>query len=526
MSERWILGPILLLLLVVGVLAQPIPLGEAGQSPVPPTLLPIVAPADPPPPLLPDGLAVDGLSVGGLTLEQARALLEEHRLAPFYRPLTIHLGEQTRFPEPAHLGLSVGLDQVLDQLQGYLRSAPVEDTWTILLSPNAPQVVPPVRENLPLPVSLDRAPLLAFLDDLARSHDRMPLPAHVSTLTDTAFLEAAGVQVATWAPDEPVRAFFQGKEGRRLDREAALRLLEAALLQRNRDPVTLPVETVTPPPLRLNLLEGALRPLLRAMPGVVGLYVRDLESGQEAGINEQVVFSGASVIKIAIMLQTYRILDAPPEGRVAQDLWAMMVYSDNDAANRLLAFGGGGNAIAGATAMTDMLRQLGLEASFMRGPYGSSRQSARWLSERAAGLSGPPRQGAVTDADPWLQTTPREMGLLLSYLDACAQGQGPLPAHFSQITPAECVAMLSLMEQNADHSRMVAGLPTGTPCAHKSGWVSDMKADAGIVRSPGGDYVLSVFVWEKGYLSDARGNPRIAAISWLTYTFFNPLERR
>jgi hypothetical protein len=135
-------------------------------------------------------------------------------------------------------------------------------------------------------------------------------------------------------------------------------------------------------------------------------------------------------------------------------------------------------------------------------------------------------QEPVTDPDPWLQTMPREMGWLLRHLYDCGQGQGLLLELFPEaITQEKCQDMLDLMAQNADDSRMVAGLPEGIPCAHKSGWISDMKADAGIVYSPGGTYIFSVFAWEEGSLSDAQGNPRISALSWISYSFFNPFSR-
>jgi beta-lactamase class A len=280
-----------------------------------------------------------------------------------------------------------------------------------------------------------------------------------------------------------------------------------------------------------------------------------LETGAEIGVQDQVVFSGASVIKIAIMLQVYRVMDDPPAGIVAQDLWGMMVHSDNDAANRLMAFGGDGNASAGAQAMSDMLAQLGLVHSYMRGPYGSSRprdqqspeegqeapgegqqtpeegqeapgegqESPQGNNGRPAGRAFPRMQEPVTNPDPWLQTTPRDMALLLHYLYDCGQGESSLLELFpGEITQEECRDMLNLMAQNADDNRMVAGLPEGVPCAHKSGWISDMKADAGIVYSSGGTYIFSAFAWEEGSLSDAQGNPRIAALSWISYSFFNP----
>jgi beta-lactamase class A len=88
--------------------------------------------------------------------------------------------------------------------------------------------------------------------------------------------------------------------------------------------------------------------------------------------------------------------------------------------------------------------------------------------------------------------------------------------------------MLGWLEQNDDTTRMVAGLPPGTKVAHKSGWVEDMQADAGIVTSPGGSYVLTIYLYQKqrnSYLSDEEATPWLAAFSRLVYSAYNPAKR-
>ncbi len=70
------------------------------------------------------------------------------------------------------------------------------------------------------------------------------------------------------------------------------------------------------------------------------------------------------------------------------------------------------------------------------------------------------------------------------------------------------------------------GVPPGTRVAHKNGWWFETSADAGIVFSPGGDYVLVVYTWERD--TDGNNLPTIASwelieeISRLVYNAFNP----
>ncbi len=76
---------------------------------------------------------------------------------------------------------------------------------------------------------------------------------------------------------------------------------------------------------------------------------------------------------------------------------------------------------------------------------------------------------------------------------------------------------------------MVAGFPAGTLAAHKSGWIEDMQADVGLVRSPGGDFLLAIYVYrdigpKKIYLDDRVAMPVIASFARAAYTYYNPVQ--
>jgi len=104
----------------------------------------------------------------------------------------------------------------------------------------------------------------------------------------------------------------------------------------------------------------------------------------------------------------------------------------------------------------------------------------------------------------------------------CAEGGGTLIAAYpNQLEPCECQEMLSLMEANREGTLIEEGLPEGTRIAHKHGWIDDTHADAAIVFSPGGDYVISVFVYRPEWLDLEESTPLIADISKATYSYFN-----
>src|SRR5262249_19919894 len=120
------------------------------------------------------------------------------------------------------------------------------------------------------------------------------------------------------------------------------------------------------------------------------------------------------------------------------------------------------------------------------------------------------------------------MSRVFLWIVQCSQGSGILLERFAEsLTAARCQEMLNRLTQNGDHSRMLAGLPAGTRVAHKSGWIADMQADVGIVRSPGGDFLLAVYIY-RPIMSDTAesfddlAQPAIAGFARLVYSYYNP----
>jgi hypothetical protein len=60
--------------------------------------------------------------------------------------------------------------------------------------------------------------------------------------------------------------------------------------------------------------------------------------------------------------------------------------------------------------------------------------------------------------------------------------------------------------------------------AHKHGFTGDTHADAALVFSPGGDFVLVVFLYRPEWLEWEESAPLIADIATLTYNYFNPAQ--
>lgn len=255
--------------------------------------------------------------------------------------------------------------------------------------------------------------------------------------------------------------------------------------------------------------------------GVVGFSLMDMRSGTVIAFNEDTIFSAASVMKLPILLQTYISIPSPTAEE--QHLMRLMILeSDNDAANSLLAHSVGGEdddsqaMLDGAAQINTRLRMLGLTNTYQYAPYD-------WFSYESLIPDEPMSVGEppYTDYDPFLTTTPADMRQLLVGLDECRRGEGPLLEHFSgALTAGRCREMLDLLAQNGDPIRLRAGLPPGVRLAHKGGWIDDMEADVGILYTPQGNVVIAMFLFQPGGISEWEATQVMAKLSDLIYTIY------
>ncbi|BCJ63255.1 serine hydrolase [Polymorphospora rubra] len=82
---------------------------------------------------------------------------------------------------------------------------------------------------------------------------------------------------------------------------------------------------------------------------------------------------------------------------------------------------------------------------------------------------------AARDAGLTNLVTAADLAALLATIAAGATRPGPLAA------PAHCVQMLEVLRAQEHRDCLPAGLPPDVPIAHKSGWVTGVRHDAGVV---------------------------------------------
>lgn len=443
-----------------------------------------------PPSTFASGSSIAGIDVSGLTPEEAVEKLKND-LTLLKQPLELKIVDEQLSLTPEQIKLEVPVDELVAAAQSSLQAGqPAE---------------------VDLSFSYDQSTVRSELEALALS---VATPGVTRLITET---------------DRYSRTFVF-EPGLSLDIDAALEQIDQHLQGDQQGTIELElVPDGTPEPVSIAELQSTLETMAERWDGVVGIYLYDLQSGETVAINEDVVFSGASVMKVPIMLQSY--ISLPELSDEERELMAEMIgKSDNMAANDLLAKVAGGQgtdiALEGVGIMNETLKSLGLEHTYQNLPYEAGEFLINVLGMKIP--RGPAEEGVppFTEADPYVRTTPKEIAQIFIWIYQCSNGEGILLERYGDsLTPERCAEMISWLEQNEDQIRMVAGFPEGTKVAHKSGWVEDMQADAGIVSTPGGDFVVALYFYQQqrnSYLADEYAAPIIAAFARLIYSAYNP----
>ncbi|MCJ7736810.1 MAG: class A beta-lactamase-related serine hydrolase, partial [Anaerolineae bacterium] len=242
-------------------------------------------------------------------------------------------------------------------------------------------------------------------------------------------------------------------------------------------------------------------------------------TGQEIEINSEVAFSGLSLMKIAILEETYRVRDGSPDTRAVGWLSeALGPADDNAAANMLLSdVIGGGDVYLGVETLTMSLGQLRLLNTFIAAPFDAENVSLT-ISTPANS-----RKDVFANPTPHMQTTPLDMGLLLEMIHQCSQGGGMLQAVYPDaFTVQECGQMLGWLSGDSSDTAVLieTGVPGDIEVLHRYGFTGDTHADAGIVSGPNGDFVLVLFVHRPGWLEWEDSSSLVSDITAAVYNYY------
>jgi hypothetical protein len=97
-----------------------------------------------------------------------------------------------------------------------------------------------------------------------------------------------------------------------------------------------------------------------------------------------------------------------------------------------------------------------------------------------------------------------------------------------KITPEVCKQTISYLASDKIDVLLEAGVPEGTQVAHKHGWITDPASgviknisDAGIVYTPGGNYVLVIYGYHPVQTVWEPVSALFAQMSQAVYNYYN-----
>jgi beta-lactamase class A len=293
---------------------------------------------------------------------------------------------------------------------------------------------------------------------------------------------------------------------------------------------------VSVPAAPKSTLQDALAAKIRGFRGEMGIYVKNLDTGQELGVGADARFPTASLVKIAVMIETYHRL---AEGTLRRDtavtlraedkagdesipvnmlhpgisltvpdlLHLMLAYSDNTATNLLVR-------LVGTANVDRRLESYGItEMKLFRPTFRDGKADVFPELEREFGLG---------------MTTPRAAARAMELV---AQGK--------IVSRAACDEMLAILEQQFDRAMIPRSLPFDRDkitVANKTGWdeeklpdasgfKGDIRTDVAYVKGPKARYVVAICarrVKDKRPTVDNEALTTGAALSRLVYDAYNP----
>ena len=452
---------------------------------------------------MPAGLVVAGVPVGGLDRQQAAQRI----LEAYSYPVELQYNDSAIQLNPSVVDFNLNVEDML-ALANLERTQKNfwQDYWDYIWGRTT------FPTQIPLSATFSEARLRAFLGEVAERYDQPSEPA----------IPLAGAVT-----------FQAGRPGTALDQENSIAIIEAALNSLENRTVSLPLNRIEPTRPAFENLEVLLKYTLDSadFDGLAGIYLLDLNSakeihfayqnGDDVSVQPDIAFTASSIIKIPIMVSSYRRMGEIPDPEALKLMEDMIDLSGNEAADWLMD-----RVIdptRGPLIVSEDMQQLGLENTFLAG-YFSFGSPLLALIETPANQ----RTDVFTDPDPYSQTTPSDIGMLLEDIYQCSQtGGGALSAVFpGEITQQECQSMNTYLLNNRLPVLLTAGLPEGTPIAHKHGWVTvngiiNAIGDAGIIYTPGGNYVMVVFLHHPDQLIWEPASELIAQLSQAAYNFYN-----
>jgi beta-lactamase class A len=255
------------------------------------------------------------------------------------------------------------------------------------------------------------------------------------------------------------------------------------------------------------------------VPGaVIGVAYHDLQTGDSLYLNAGESFHAASTMKVPVMVELYRRIDA---GALALDQGILLVnqfgsivdgspYSldagdDSDSSAYRLV----GSRVPVRELIDRMISRssnLATNALIELVGAANANATAHTLGARDIRVLRGVEDDKAYRAGLNNTTTARDLAVLLEAIET---------GHAA--SRSSCDRMRDIMLAQEFNTEIPAGLPAGTKVAHKTGWITGVLHDAAIIYPPGRrPYILVVLT--RGITDRTQAQRLIADISRLVYT--------
>lgn len=454
----------------------------------------------------PTGMTIAGIPIAGLEFEAASQRLVQVYMAP----IELKYGDARIQVRPATLGFELQINNMLAAADKQRTNEPFwSGFWNFLWNR------PMTTTAIPLQARFDEKRIQDYLEN--EISIRYDIPA---------------------TPPMPIpgeSGFYAGKTGTAMDYPISVQRILDSLSSNSHRTVNLEVVETRPQKPSFEILEIMLKDIIdeATFDGMVEFYFKDLQNGLvihfthsrigDEEIPTDIAFSSWSTIKIPALITLFKYQESPYDLRILAEIEDMVEQSSNESTDSVAK-----KVIEPNLApirITEDMQTLGLKNTFWAGFFSLGSPLLQEVSTPANS-----RTDFDTDPDRYGQTTVLDLGLLLEEIYYCAQDYGgSIPLAFEgAITQEECLMMVDYLSKNKIGHLIEAGVPGGTIVAHKHGWANEVQdgyvhtmGDCAIIYTPGGNYVLSVFIHHPVQVIFDRANLLFANISSAIYNYYN-----
>ncbi|MDE2996619.1 MAG: class A beta-lactamase-related serine hydrolase [Bacteroidota bacterium] len=263
-------------------------------------------------------------------------------------------------------------------------------------------------------------------------------------------------------------------------------------------------------------IAGQIAPLIDDFDGRAGIFIKDLVTGREIGINADTLYPTASMIKVPIMVSVF---DKVERGELdyQQELTYTdsLFYSDSDITGELRD---------GATVHLSEMIFLSISKSdntaslWLQELAGTGTSINAWLEDH--GFKGTRMNSRTAgrrddwETFGWGQTTPREIARLMEMIYT---GEA--------VSPAASAEMMRVLQRPWWDDEALSLIPPYVEVASKNGAVSASKSEVVLVHAPSGPYLFSVITADQSdtrWEADNEGYELIRNVSRILWQSFEP----